>query len=88
MGTSEAAAICNGGQKGCLGLCDVEGAWVALGALCRGRRGKLREKQWGETRGGTEKQSTRKSAALVFVPPKPAFSVVSFLASSTFPDMS
>lgn len=68
--------------KGYLGLCDVEGAWVALRGLVqtRGRRGKLRkvavERDQGRNREAVIPQE--KSAAIVFVPLRPDFSVVSF----------
>ena len=69
--------------KDCLGLCDVEGAWVvALRGLVQagGRRGKLRkvavERDQGRNREAVIPRE--KSASIVFVPPRPDFSVVSF----------
>lgn len=60
----------------------MEGAWVALRGLVQagGRRGKLRkvavERDQGRNREAVIPRE--KSAAIVFVPPRPDFSVVSF----------
>lgn len=58
--------------KGCLGLCDVEGAWVALRGLVQGQAREVEENSSGERPGEEQRSSnpTRKVCSSSLCSPK------------------